>query len=193
MKTTCLLFALFFLLCASLTAQTQFNGVLINTRDSSPIAYAVIKLAEINSTVLADSSGAFNFPVDGGLKKLTFNVSIQGYKATIHHDRQFTAVERVYLDVAAHDLKEAQIVGESAREIVRKAVKAIPDNYADSSYFSYSFYRQYQFVNNSFMNLIEASPVVMFKLQKKNRKIAATPSYAIRELRRSAYYTDISN
>lgn len=185
--------ALLMFMTFSLGAQTRFNGILINSRDSSAIAYAVIKLVEINGTVLADENGAFSFPVGADVKHLTFNVSIQGYKATIQYERKLTNVERVYVNVAAHDLKEAEIIGESAREIVRKAVKAIPDNYADGSYFSYSFYRQYQLVNNCFMNLIEATPVVMFKLKKTGRSITASPAYAIRHLRRTAYYTDITN
>lgn len=128
-------------------AQQKFTGRLINARDSTIIPYAVIRLQETDKTVIADSAGYFYFLIPDNAKQLNFNVSIMGFKATIRHKTTFAATELVYLDVAPKNLQEAEIIGRSAADIVKRAIQAIPDNYADSSYFAYSSYRQYQFVN----------------------------------------------
>ncbi len=194
MKTRLLLLSCCSILCSiSSLAQSIFRGKLINTRDSSAIPFAVITLDETNTTVLGDDLGSFILSVPADLKQMTFKVSVVGYKTTLHHTRTFDSTENVYLEVGAYALKEAEIVGESAEDIVHRAVAAIPDNYESSSYFAYSSYRQYQRVNNTFVNLIEARPIVMFKLEKGRKSITATESYAARQTRRSQFFVNPSN
>ncbi|PQJ10449.1 hypothetical protein CJD36_010765 [Flavipsychrobacter stenotrophus] len=182
-----------FLLGLPSFAQTTFKGLLINTRDSSAIPFAVITLEETNSTVLGDDIGNFIFTIPAELKQMTFKVSVVGYKTTLQHKRTFDSVERVYLEVGAYALKEAEIVGESAEGIVHKAVAAIPTNYESNSYFAFSSYRQYQQVNNTFVNLIEAQPIVMFKLTKEKKGIHSTEAFAERQTRRSLFFENPSN
>lgn len=174
-------------LCLPSPAQVAFRGVLINTRDSAAIPFAVIKLVETDVTVLGDDKGAFSFTVPANTALLTFRVSVVGYKTTIQHKPVYKEGERVYLEVGAYDLKEAEIRGESAEEIIRKAIAAIPDNYVSTSYFDFTSYRQYQRINGLFVNLIEANPVLMVKLKKEDKKLTATEGLAIRQLRRSRY------
>lgn len=194
MKTRLLLLsALVLLLVLPSFAQSTFRGILINTRDSSAIPFAVITLTEINNTVLGDDVGGFIFTVPADLKQMTFKVSVVGYKTTITHTRTFDSVEKVYLEVGAYALKEAEIVGQSAEDIVHKAVAAIPENYESNSYFAFSSYRQYQRVNNAFVNLIEAQPIVMFKLEKGKKEIHSTEAFAARQTRRSRFFENPSN
>lgn len=188
-----LLILLFSFGSASLHAQQKFTGRLINARDSTIIPYAVIKLQETDKTVIADSAGYFYFLAPAGAKQLNFNVSIMGFKATIRHTPSFAAKEKVFLDVAPKNLQEAEIIGRSAADIVKRAILAIPDNYADTSYFAYSSYRQYQFVNGFFMNLIEATPVVMVKPKKANGRMASFDAFALRKIRRSWFFNDPMN
>jgi hypothetical protein len=174
-------------------AQQKFTGRLINARDSTIIPYAVIRLQETDKTVIADSAGYFYFLIPDNAKQLSFNVSIMGFKATIRHKRTFAATELVYLDVAPKNLQEAEIIGRSAADIVKRAIQAIPDNYADSSYFAYSSYRQYQFVNGFFMNLIEANPVVMLRFRHSNGRIGSSEAFALRKIRRCLFFNNPLN
>ncbi len=181
------------LFSTAVIAQQKFTGQLINSRDSAVIPFAVIKLQETDKTVIADSAGYFYFLVPGNANQLSFNVSIMGFKATIRHTRTHAATEKVYLDVAPKNLQEAEIIGRSAADIVKRAILAIPDNYADTSYFAYSSYRQYQFINGYFMNLIETNPVVMVRPKKTNGHMASSEAFALRHIRRSWFFDDPMN
>jgi hypothetical protein len=166
-------------------AQTTFSGHLINTLDSNAVPFAVIKLHETDKTVIADSNGFFSFILPGKFKVLNFTVSVTGRKSVVQHKLTAADTQNVYTEVLPFLLQEAEIKGLSARDIVKKAVLSIPANYADSSYFAYSSYRQYQKVNDIYMNLVEATPVVMFKLKKKADSIVAKEAYALRNIRRT--------
>lgn len=173
------------LYATSSMAQRSFTGHLINTIDSNAVPFAVIKLQETDNTVIADDKGYFSFIIPSKLKELTFTVSITGRKSVVTHKLNNADTQNVYTEVLPFLLQEAEIKGLSARDIVKKAVRSIPANYADSSYFAYSSYRQYQLVNDIFMNLVEASPVVMYKLKKKGDSIVSKEAFALRNIRRT--------
>ncbi len=166
-------------------AQTTFTGHLINTIDSNAVPFAVIKLHETDNTVIADDKGYFSFILPSKLKELTFTVSVTSRKSVVTHKLSNADTQNVYTEVLPFLLQEAEIKGLSARDIVKKAVRSITANYADSSYFAYSSYRQYQKVNDIFMNLVEASPVVMYKLKKKTDSIVSKEAFALRAIRRT--------
>lgn len=195
MKISLLLTLLFFVLLPHARGQSPevFRGVLINTLDSAYIPYAVITLENTGKTMIADSAGGFSFIVPKDNKTLVFRISVMGRRSVIHHSRTFNDTEKVYLEVLPLYLKEAEITGLSARDIVRKAVNAIPDNYADSSYFAYSSYRQYQQIDNAFANLVEATPVVMFRLSKEKKHITSKEAFALRQVRRTRFVRDHMN
>lgn len=182
-------------LLPSATARGQgiFQGVLVNSRDATPVAFAIIKLQQTGATMLADSAGQFSFDVPARERTLSFAVSVSGHKFSVQHTRRFADRDTVYIDIQPHTLQEAQVVGLTARDIVKKAVRKIPDNYADSSYFATSMYRQYQQINGLFTNLIEAAHVVMFKITKGKTQLHATEAYALEQLRRTHFYHDHMN
>lgn len=187
------LFILLIIMAMPAGAQTLFRGVLINGSDGRPVAFAVIKLQQTGATMLADSVGYFVFDVPAGLRNMSFNISVSGHKFSVQHKRQQADTEKVFVDIQPHVLEEAQIVGLSARDIVKKAVRSIPANYADSSYFGYAHYRQYQRVNDLFTNLIEAAHVAMFRLTKGKTQLHSTEAFALQQLRRTHQYTDHMN
>ena len=191
---TLIVVALLNVICLSGTlAQTQFNGVIFNTVDSSVVSYAVIRVEEADLSLFSDSLGRFSFPLAKEVKKLQFTISVSGHRFSVTHTRQFADTERVYVHIEPYLLQEAKIVGLSARDIVKKAVRQIPVNYADSSYFANAFYRQYQQINDLFVNLIEAQHVVMFKVTKGKEQLHATEAYAVQQLRRTHFYHDEMN
>jgi hypothetical protein len=166
-------------------AQNKFSGILINKLYSTVIPFAAVRVAEIDKAMLTDAKGAFMFDVPSNISNITLNISAIGCKTTVTYTRPFNKAEQVYIDLLPNALTDVAIKGLSAEDVVRKAVASIPANYADSSYFSYSLYRYYEQVNGKFINLIEAEPVVMFRLSKDSKEIKANEAFAVKQVRRS--------
>ena len=173
------------LLPPMLAAQNKFSGILINKLDSTIIPFAALRIPEIDKATLTDAKGAFTFDIPTEINKITLNISAIGCKTTVTYARPYNKAEQVYIDLLPNALNDVAIKGLSAEDVVRKAVASIPANYADSSYFSYSLYRYYEQVNGKFINLIEAEPVVMFRLSKDSKEISANEAFVIKNVRRS--------
>ena len=173
--------------------QEVLKGQLLNKADSTPVPFAAILAKEINRDVLANENGEFSFSLPGKISRVTLQISAIGCNATIVLTSPFHKTERIYVDVATNPLNEVARRGLSAGEIVRKAVKSIPDNYADSSYFCFSYYRRYQKLNNRYVNLYEAQPAVMFRLNRAKTAITSIEAFAVKDVRSSKFYPNISN
>jgi len=174
-------------------AQTTFYGILINKADSTAIPYAAVTAKETGRSVVTDSNGAFRIDLPKDIKEVTLRINAIGVKTTVSYTAPFGRTEVIYVDVAANTLHDFSLKGLSAEEVVKKAVAAIPDNYEDSAYFNFSFYRRYQKLNGRYVNLMEACPVVMFRVEKKKNRLAGSEAYAVTQLRRSKYHPDIMN
>ena len=174
-------------------AQTIFRGIVINQLDSTVIPYASVKMKETDNVVLTDDKGAFQFSLPRKFKEITLTIAAIGCKTNVSYKYPFDQTVLIYLDISANTLSEVAIKALSAEEVVRIAVASIPANYADSSYFDYSFYRRYQQLNGHFVNLFEASPVVMFRISAGQHKLSANEAFAVNQLRRSTFHPDIMN
>ncbi len=181
------------LISLSSYAQNIFNGILRNSLDSSAIPSAGITLKETGTTVLTNDSGRFQFFLNRNPKQVTITIEAIGAKKTLNIKHPFDKEQIIYLDISANMLDEFALKGLSAEEVVHMAVASIPANYADSGYFDYSFYRRYQKVNGRYMNLMEAYPAVMFRLTKNKQRINSVEAFAVNELRRTTFHSDISN
>ncbi len=175
------------MLARQASGQGNFRAVLINAIDSTTVRDAAITIPEINKTVITNSNGLFEFNVPATYKQLSLRISAIGCKTTVTHVRTFDTLERVYVEILPSLLNDFTVVGLSAADVVKKAVAAIPGNYADSSYFSYSSYRQYQVINGRYRNLLEAKPVVLFNLRKTPTQITSKEAFAVTQTRRSEF------
>jgi hypothetical protein len=174
-------------------AQTIFYGILVNRSDSSLIPYAAVTAEQTGKSVVTDAGGKFQFALPANEKKITITITAIGVKASATFTAPFNKTDTVYADVLANALNDFRIKGLSAEEVVKKAVASIPGNYADSDYFNYSFYRRYQKLNDRYVNLFEACPVVMFRLSHNKYGLAASEAFAVTQLRRSRFHPDIMN
>lgn len=187
-------FVLFFLsTCMPAFAQTKFRGILYKASDSSVIPYAAVSVTELGLSMLTGEHGEFSFAVPKGTNQFSLNVFAIGCKKTIVYTIPNNELKKIYLDVGAQALSEFALRGMSAEEVVIKAIASIPANYADTSYFDHSFYRRYQRVNNRYTNLMEASPVVMFKLNSGKHGVNSKEAFAVSQVRRSNYHPNIMN
>ncbi len=185
--------AILLLLSSSAFAQTNFRAVVISKTDSTAVPYAAVHIEKPGRDVVTTDSGKFSILLPDNVKQITLHITAIGIKSTIVLDPPFDKVVYIYVDVNSSPLEEFSLIGSSAEEIVRQAIAAIPANYANVSYFDHSFYRRYQKVNNCYVNLSEASPVVMFRLKPEKSMITAQEAFSVTQLRRSKYHPDIMN
>jgi len=176
-----------FILTVSVFGQSTFKGILLSEQDSTPIAYAVVKLVDIGVYAETKSNGEFKFRLPSNNKELHFEIFAIGLRDTICYQRTFNGTEKIYVDKTPLSLTSVTVKGLTAKETVKKAVSLIPANYTDSSFASFSFYRQYEKINGEFKNLIEAQSVVSFKLSVSKNKIKSDYGFDIEQMRRSNY------
>jgi len=180
---------------AKIYSQNIFRGILYNVADSSILPYATIEAQEINEKIITTNKGAFSFSIPTNIHQLTLKIKSVGYSAVIVYKPNFRGVENVYVGVVPSQLNEFVLKGLTAKEVVEKAIESIPESYYDSSYFSFSNYRQYEKINGIFMNLTEAQIILMFRIAAENGKLTSSESVAGKHIRKSTpqYYRGTGN
>lgn len=182
-----LLAIILFFLTVPVAGQSTFKGILLSKQDSTPVAYAIIKLVDFAIYAETKSNGEFKLRLPSNNRELHFEIFAIGLRDTVCYQRTFSGTEKIYVDKTPVILSPATIKGLSAMETVKKAVSLIPANYTDSSFAAFSFYRQYEKINGEFKNLVEAQSVVSFKLSLSKNKIKSEYGFDIETMRRSNY------
>ncbi len=185
MRNTLSLIVFIFFMNVAADAQQPFTGVLINSLDSSTIAFATIKVQETRQTMTTDQHGRFNILLERPLK--TFHVEITAIGIRTQHKVKLkeSGSYKIYLELLPNELDDFVFEGLQPKTIVKRAVARIPLNYARKSHVSYSFYREYTRFNDRFVNLIEAKLAVLFRTHPGKRVITCEEAYAVLSLRRS--------
>jgi len=180
---------------AKIYSQNIFRGILYNVADSSILPYATIEAQEINEKIITTNKGAFSFSIPTNIHQLTLKIKSVGYSAVIVYKPNFRGVENVYVGVVPSQLNEFVLKGLTAKEVVEKAIESIPENYYDSSYFSFSNYRQYEKINGIFMNLTEAQIILMFRIAVEKGILTSSEAVACKYIRKSTphYYHGTGN
>src|SRR6218665_736006 len=185
--------ALLLFMLGTACAQISFNGILISKYDSLPMAFANIKLLEADKYTATNEKGEFTFLLPDRIELMHLEISSIGCHTTIAYKPQYASREKIYVDQMPVAAKEVEVRGYTAKSIVKKAVEQIPQNYPDTSYIDYSFYREYQKVNGRFKNLIEAQSAIAFNLSNNNGRLVSKEAYITSALRRSNFRYDISD
>lgn len=187
-KRTLVLVLLLMALLPGLNGQVRFRAILLSQNDSLPMPFASIKLVEkgiYGQYTSSNVKGEFDFILNEKKPVLKLEVSTIDCHVTLNFIPAYSGLEKLYVQQSSGSLDEVVIEGLSARQVVEKAVAAIPVNYDDSGYVAYSFYRQYQKINGEYKNLAEAKMAVLFNIVSKGNMLTATEAFALEKLRRS--------
>ena len=144
-----------FMFTVSVFGQNSFNGILLCKKDSAPIPFAIVKSVDVGSFTQTNIRGEFHFSIPAEIKILHFEISAIGFHDTIIYHPTRNNIEKIYIEKLPLSLTQVTVEGLSAKETLMKAVDMIPVNYLDSSFASFSFFRQYEKVNGEFKNLID--------------------------------------
>lgn len=161
------LLSLYLLLtCGFSFAQDQefFTGQLVDANSEEPVVFASIRIKDRALGVISNSDGSFRIPMKYKEYGDIIEISSMGYQTKEISITEFKSGElnSIKLEPGAIDLQEAIVKGKdkskqrlTARQIVQKAIDAIPRNYPSTSFSTVGYYRDYQLKEASYINLNE--------------------------------------
>ncbi|WP_299532445.1 carboxypeptidase-like regulatory domain-containing protein [Ulvibacterium sp.] len=140
-------------------------GKLIDSKTQEPIAFASIRLKDRALGVISNTDGSFKIPLKFKEYGDIIEISSMGYqtKEILTKDFSIYGLNDVRLEPATFELEGAQITAKkkrekklTARQIVRKALRSIPENYPIDPFSIVGYYRDYQLDSLQYVNLNEA-------------------------------------
>lgn len=159
-----LLFLIATLLASNLYAQTfeSIRGKLVDRKTKQPIPYASVYIKGSSIGTTTNEEGRFLFHVPSPFVDDTLVISFIGYDAFKSVVRAMADQEPlIELRPSVTKLQEITVVASrtnmTAKEVVKMAVKKIPDNYPMTPFTIEGFFRDLQKENGKSVELLEAA------------------------------------
>ncbi len=140
-------------------------GKLVDAETQEPIAFASVMIKGKSLGVISNIDGGFKIPIRHKIAGDTLEISSMGYERLEVAMSVFSKAEGGILSLSPHvfDLQEVVVTAQKkrrqwvgARRIVRRAIRAIPDNYPTLPFSTIGYYRDYQVTEREYLNLNEA-------------------------------------
>ena len=138
-------------------------GKLVEANSPKPIPYATIQLKEKSIGVISNASGEFRIPNRHLDLETILVFSCLGYESL---EMTISSLSTEEINIISLKEKTIQLnetivfankkKKNGAKKVVKKAIKAIPTNYAIQPFSLIGYYRDYQFENMTYVNLNEA-------------------------------------
>ncbi|MGB5388332.1 MAG: carboxypeptidase-like regulatory domain-containing protein [Eudoraea sp.] len=141
------------------------EGRLLDAKTNEPIVFASIRLKGRALGVITNADGGFRIPLSLKQYGDILEISSMGYQTKEISITELAQDQLNLIPLAAGviGLQEATVIGKDKRrrnldasQIVQKAIDAIPNNYASTSFSTIGYYRDYQFKDEEYINLNEA-------------------------------------
>lgn len=135
----------------------------MDSKTQEPIAFASIRIKNRALGIISNTDGSFKIPLKYKEYGDIIEISSMGYqtKEILIQNFSVNALNKVRLLPAILELKEAVVIAKkkkkfTARQIVRKAIRSIPENYPVEPFSTIGYYRDYQLDSLQYVNLNEA-------------------------------------
>ena len=143
---------------------------MLDAKTGEPIVFASVYLKNEKKGVISNLDGGFKIPATYRDRDDVLVISSMGYRKQelSVYDLSIYKMNLIRLVPAVVELTEAVVSGKhtasakrrrdlrSATKIVRKAITSIPQNYAQNTFSTVGYYRDYQRENEEYVNLNEA-------------------------------------
>ncbi len=151
------------------------SGQLLDKETAEPIPYASIYLKEKPIGTTTNEDGYFVFHISPELKTGTVVLSVIGYTAVFKKINAFKKDETIFLSSQITKLDEVSITATrkkqlTAKEIVRKAYKEIPNNYPITPYVLEGYVRGLQKEDNQYVEYLECAAKFFYQGYKTARE-----------------------
>jgi len=145
--------------------QPEFvNGKLIDSLTNEPVVFATVRIKNKALGVISNMDGSFSIPGKFKTYGDTLKISSMGYapREIAISELKEDEVRIIYMKPGVLALSEAVVEARrkrkkrlSARQIVKKAIKNIGQNYPLRPFSLVGYYRDYQLKNKKYINLNE--------------------------------------
>lgn len=162
-----LFFLLLFLVPGKVLAQQQeyIAGRLFDSQTNEPLVFANIRIKDRALGIITNKDGSYRIPLKYKEYGDIIEISSMGYETKEIPIGEFLLDESniTMLKPAVFDLDEAVVKAKgkrnrnlNAKQIVQRAIEAIPRNFPSTSFSIIGYYRDYQLKDGSYVNLNEA-------------------------------------
>lgn len=140
-------------------------GKVIDAETKEPLAFVSIRIKDRALGIISNTDGSFKIPIKYKEYGDIIEISSMGYqkKEILLIDLALNSFNTIYMVPAVLELTEAVVQGKtkrskrlSAAQVVKRAIKAIPENYPSRTFSSIGYYRDYQIKKEKYVNLNEA-------------------------------------
>lgn len=138
------------------------RGMLLDSKSGAPVVFATIRLKEKAVGVISNQDGSFRLPRRFMNLGETLTISCLGYenRHIMLSELPLDTAVTIKLDSRPIELEEAILTGKrrrlTPRQIIKKAIDRIDQNYLVSPFSYVGYYRDYQLKDNEYVNLNEA-------------------------------------
>jgi hypothetical protein len=139
-----------------------FNGKVIDSKTSKPVAFATVKLKVNQLGVYANADGDFRIYRNTRFQTDSIIITCIGFKrySIAVKDLSENTVNRINLTPSIYGLREVKVTASrrnlNSAVIISRAIRKIPDNYPVKPFNYISYYRDYQKKDSNYINLNEA-------------------------------------
>ena len=143
------------------------KGRIYDITTDEPMSYATISIPFTGTGVISNEFGEFVYHYPENIKNEIIQISFLGYEtwlvATDNIDPN--TIYRIGMQPKTTEIDEVNIIAEKlppAKRFVRRAIRAIPENYPHNSFQLFGYYRDYirNINTNDYNNLTEAAVII---------------------------------
>nr|MBX2878001.1 carboxypeptidase-like regulatory domain-containing protein [Saprospiraceae bacterium] len=163
---------------------TTITGQIQDLETKEPLSFASIYLLGTTVGTTSNTEGEFIFHIPRDLPNDTLVVSLIGYNTLKKKLAHLVKDEVFFLEQNTVELTEIVVTDEkrlTAKEIVQKAYRALPQNYPSEPYILEGFVRDLQNEDDAYVEYMECA--VKMKYQRYN--LARRPQVELQAVRRS--------
>lgn len=183
-------------------AQTKIlSGIILDKESQEPVPFANVYIEGLSFGTSSNLAGEFELKIDTQYLGANFNLKISciGYMSMLTPTSQLNFKQKMTFQIPPSADKLAEVIirdnkirGSFARNIVEKAFRRIPRNFAPGPYVLKTFYRHYCKENETYGRLIEAAVEILDPKGHKDFTTFPQDKIELRvnQLRRSFDFTE---
>ena len=163
---------------------TTITGQIQDLKTQEPLSFASIYLLGTTVGTTSNTEGEFVFHIPTNLPNDTLVVSLIGYNTLKKKLSDLATNEVLLLEQNTVELTEIVVTDEkrlTAKEIVQKAYRALPQNYPSEPYILEGFVRDLQNEDDKYVEYMECA----VKMQYQKYNVARRPRVELEAVRRS--------
>ena len=161
-QVICTILLTIFLNFPAFTQGLEIIARVIDSTNLQPVPFSTIFITEGSGTI-ADETGFFRMQVSPENLSDTLHISCVGFlgKKILVREMSLTRLDSIFLQPHIIELNEVSVEARArkppaAKDIIRFAIRNIPENYPDSTVLYNGYYREYVKKDEQYINLFES-------------------------------------